>query len=262
METKGLVLICNRLQSLSWPVGIPRIGNLWRQRTKRMTLHLGLIFHIRGEFGSRGESILMIRCRWWSHSSRKVKLEAIRMCWISPSTLSLSRLSRSVPDWRNTYRTLVKLDNTLDANQVRIVVPSRSYSSSIKIPGKPLLGTRIAVKDIFDIKGFKTTLCSRAWTEYHEQKSETAAFVQSLIDLGAIIVGKTRLNAMVVREEPMECVEFLAPFNPRGDGYQTPAGSSTGSCVVLAAYPWLDFALGSDSESSPPPTILPLVFHS
>lgn len=134
------------------------------------------------------------------------------------------------------------------ANQVRVVVPSRSYSSSKKDPNKPLLGVRITVKDIFDIKNFKTTLCNRAWTEYHAQKAETAPSVQRLQDLGAVIVGKTRLNAMVVREEPMECVEFLAPFNPRGDGYQTPSGSSTGSCVALAAYPWLDFSLGSDSQ--------------
>ncbi|SPO03435.1 uncharacterized protein DNG_06118 [Cephalotrichum gorgonifer] len=53
---------------------------------------------------------------------------------------------------------------------------------------------------------------------------------------------------MLIREEPMECVEFVAPFNPRGDGYQTPGGSSTGSCVALAAYPWLDITLGSDSQ--------------
>jgi Asp-tRNA(Asn)/Glu-tRNA(Gln) amidotransferase A subunit family amidase len=107
----------------------------------------------------------------------------------------------------------------LTANKVRVVVPSRSYSSSKKVSNKPLLGVRIAVKDSFDVKGFKTTLCSRAWTEYHESKSETALSVQRLQDLGAIIVGKTRLNAMVVREEPMECVEFLAPLNPRGNGY-------------------------------------------
>ncbi len=130
------------------------------------------------------------------------------------------------------------------------MVPSRSYSSSIKLPGKSLLGIRIAVKDMFDIKDFKTTLCNRAWIEYHNPKSETAACVQRLMDLGAIVVGKTRLNGMVIREEPMECVEFVAPFNPRGDGYQTLAGSSTGSCVALAAYHWLDFALGSDSKFS------------
>lgn len=128
-------------------------------------------------------------------------------------------------------------------------MPSRSYTNSQKRADKPLLGVRIAGKDIFDIEGFKTSLCNRAWIEYHAPKSETAPCLKRLQDLGAIIVGKTHLNAMVVREESMECVEFLAPFNPRGDGYQTPSGSSTGSCVALAAYPWIDFTLGSDSQS-------------
>ncbi|KAK5657950.1 hypothetical protein OQA88_2502 [Cercophora sp. LCS_1] len=55
---------------------------------------------------------------------------------------------------------------------------------------------------------------------------------------------------MLVREETMECVEFLAPFNPRGDGYQTSAGSSSGSCAGLGAYPWVYFAIGSDTNGS------------
>ena len=127
------------------------------------------------------------------------------------------------------------------------MVPSRAYSSSRTVADKPLLGVRIAIKDMFDVKGFHTSLCNRAWSEYHGKKTETAACVKRLQDLGAVLLGKTRLNAMVVREETVECVEFLAPFNPRGDGYQTVSGSSTGSCVALAAYPWIDFTLGSDS---------------
>jgi len=68
------------------------------------------------------------------------------------------------------------------------------------------------------------------------------------VDAGAIIVGKTKLQAMIMREEPLECVEFAAPFNPRGDGYQVPSGSSHGSAAGIASYDWLDFSLGSDSK--------------
>lgn len=132
-------------------------------------------------------------------------------------------------------------------------MPSRSYTNSQKRADKPLLGVRIAGKDIFDIEGFKTSLCNRAWIEYHAPKSETAPCLKRLQDLGAIIVGKTHLNAMVVREESMECVEFLAPFNPRGDGYQTPSGSSTRSCVALAAF--------HGSTSHLVQTVSPLSFH-
>ena len=116
------------------------------------------------------------------------------------------------------------------------------------MPGKPLKGATVLVKDMFDIAGTKTTLCNRAWTEYHATSTETAPCIKRIQDLGAWVVGKTRLNAMVVREETMECVEFLAPYNPRGDGYQTSSGSSSGSCAGLGAYPWVDFAIGSDSK--------------
>ena len=42
----------------------------------------------------------------------------------------------------------------------------------------------------------------------------------------------------------------MAPFNPRGDSYQTPSSSSTGSAVASAAYPWLDFTIGTDTGGS------------
>lgn len=133
-------------------------------------------------------------------------------------------------------------------------VPPQSYANASVAPDKPLKGVTIAVKDIFDIEGSKTALCNRAWAEYQSPKTRTAPSIKRLQDLGAWVVGKTRLNAMVVREETMECVEWLAPYNPRGDGYQTPSGSSSGSCAALGAYPWIDFAIGSDSESRQPPT--------
>ena len=148
-------------------------------------------------------------------------------------------------------RPLDELDSTRTANDLRLVVPPRSYTHFKTTLQAPLIGARIAVKDIFDIKGFKTTLCNRAWTEYQSLKTETAPSIQRLQDLGAVIVGKTRLNAMLVREETMECVEFLAPYNPRGDGYQSSSGSSSGSCAALGAYPWIDFAIGSDSLYPP-----------
>ena len=44
--------------------------------------------------------------------------------------------------------------------------------------------------------------------------------------------------------------DYLAPFNPRGDRYQSPSSSSTGSAVASAAYPWLDFTIGTDTGGS------------
>jgi len=44
--------------------------------------------------------------------------------------------------------------------------------------------------------------------------------------------------------------DYQAPFNPRGDLSQKPSGSSTGSAVACAAYPWLDFTVGTDTGGS------------
>lgn len=51
-----------------------------------------------------------------------------------------------------------------------------------------------------------------------------------------------------MREEPLEAVEFTAPCNPRGDGYQVPSGSSNGSTAGVASYDWLGFSIGTDSS--------------
>ena len=45
-------------------------------------------------------------------------------------------------------------------------------------------------------------------------------------------------------------IDYKAPFNPRGDSYQSPSSSSTGSAVAAAAYPWLDFTIGTDTGGS------------
>lgn len=44
--------------------------------------------------------------------------------------------------------------------------------------------------------------------------------------------------------------DYIAPFNPRGDTYQNPSSSSTGSAVASAGYTWLDFVIGTDSGGS------------
>ena len=44
--------------------------------------------------------------------------------------------------------------------------------------------------------------------------------------------------------------DYLAPFNPRGDSYQKPSSSCAGSAVAIAAYPWIDFTIGTDTGGS------------
>jgi Asp-tRNA(Asn)/Glu-tRNA(Gln) amidotransferase A subunit family amidase len=126
-----------------------------------------------------------------------------------------------------------------------VAVPSRLKFRSSTLP---LAGLRVAVKDNFHLKGIKTSLCNRAYYEIYPPPSATAFCIQQLIDLGAIVLGKTKLNSFGTWEEPTEYVDYQAPWNPRADGYQSPGGSSSGSGAAVGAYDWIDIAIGSDSK--------------
>jgi Asp-tRNA(Asn)/Glu-tRNA(Gln) amidotransferase A subunit family amidase len=81
--------------------------------------------------------------------------------------------------------------------------------------------------------------------------AETANYVQNLINLGAVILGKTKLCAFASSEEATDqWIDFHAPFNPRADGYQSPGGSTVGGAVALAGCDWIDYSVGTDSKAS------------
>ena len=130
--------------------------------------------------------------------------------------------------------------------QNAIAVPSRLRNTATS--SQPLAGIRVAVKDIFQIDGVRTSLCNRAYYELYPPAEETAGCIELLAKAGANIIGTTKLASFAATEEPIECVDFQAPWNPRADGYQSPAGSSSGSGVAMASYSWLDIAIGSDSR--------------
>ncbi|KAM0418629.1 hypothetical protein ACHAPT_012432 [Fusarium lateritium] len=135
------------------------------------------------------------------------------------------------------------------AGGLTIAVPSRLYFTPTT--DKPLAGVRISVKDLYDLKGLKTSGGNRALYEISDIKNETAFAVQKLIDAGAVVVGKNKLSefafaGMYVTEH----IDYLLPFNPRGDGYNSPSDSSGGSAAAVASYEWLDASMGSDTGGS------------
>jgi len=110
---------------------------------------------------------------------------------------------------------------------------------------------RISIKDNFALAGIKSTMMNRAYTELYDRKQASAKHVQKLMDLGAIIVGKTKMSAFASAEEPTDqWIDYHCPFNPRGDKYQSPSGSTTGGAAALAGYDWLDASIGTDSMFS------------
>ncbi len=140
-----------------------------------------------------------------------------------------------------------------------VAVPSRLYFA--QTDKKPYAGLRLAVKDIIDLKGLKTGVSSRAYTALYPPRAASAETVQTLVDLGLVIVGKVKSTQFADSEWPTsDWVDYHGPFNPRGDGYLTTSGSSAGSAASVAAYDWLDFLLGTDSRFSFQPFHLLLDF--
>ncbi|KAH0423570.1 hypothetical protein CcaCcLH18_12096 [Colletotrichum camelliae] len=130
-----------------------------------------------------------------------------------------------------------------------IAVPSRLYSKAT--PEKPLAGVRLGVKDIYEIAGIKTGNGNRAWYNLYPPANQTAPAVQSLIDAGAVIIGKVKTAQFANGEfANADWIDYHSPFNPRGDGYQDPNFSSAGAGASIASYEWLDIALGSDTGGS------------
>ncbi|KAI1127063.1 amidase signature domain-containing protein [Nemania abortiva] len=109
---------------------------------------------------------------------------------------------------------------------------------------------RVVIKDSIGLKGIKNSLGNRAFYNTCDPKTKSAACAQSIVDLGMVIVGKTKMTSFGSWEEPVECIEYQAPWNPRGDGYQSPGGSSSGSAAAIASYDWLDIAIGTDTWGS------------
>ncbi len=130
---------------------------------------------------------------------------------------------------------------------LQVAVSSRLHSPPSA--EKPLLGKRIGVKELFALRGLRMALSNRAHYAVSSPAPATAPVIQKVLDAGAVLVGSTKCSSMISREDPVEAVDFQAPFNPRGDGYQSPVGSSSGSGAAIAAYDWLDFTIGSDSKT-------------
>ncbi|KAF5530149.1 amidase signature domain-containing protein [Fusarium mexicanum] len=130
-----------------------------------------------------------------------------------------------------------------------IAVPSRLYAC--RTSKTPLAGARMGIKDIFRLKGTQTTMMSRPWIELYGPDVQSADYTAKLINLGAVVVGKTKMTSFASPEEPTDqWVDFHCPVNPRGDGYQSPSSSSTGAATSLAGYEWLDFSIAGDSAGS------------
>ncbi|KAK2056290.1 amidase [Colletotrichum caudatum] len=115
---------------------------------------------------------------------------------------------------------------------------------------RPLAGQRIGVKDIYDLEGIQTTAGSQAYVAVNGVAKKTAPALQRIIDLGGVLVGKQKTAQFASPAYPWDWNDEYYPRNPRGDTFLSCSGSSAGAGCSVAAYDWLDFAVGTDTGMS------------
>jgi amidase len=111
----------------------------------------------------------------------------------------------------------------------------------------PLSGLSFAAKDIFDVTGYVTGNGNPDWKTTHKVAEKTAWAIQTLVEAGATMVGKT-ITEELTWGLSGENTHYGVPVNPRAPG-RIPGGSSSGSASAVAGG-LVDFALGSDTLGS------------
>lgn len=140
------------------------------------------------------------------------------------------------------YRQIERLNPILNAFITVIPASEDDLPSSGSLP---LMGIPIAVKDLYDTKGIRTTSGSKFFANHIP--TEDAYVVQKIKKAGGKIVGKTNTHEIalgVTNNNP----HFGACKNP-WDITRTPGGSSGGSAVAVATGMALA-ALGTDTGGS------------
>ena len=113
--------------------------------------------------------------------------------------------------------------------------------------GRPLSDLKYAAKDIFDVAGFVTGGGNPDWKATHPPADQHAWIVETLLNAGATMVGKTHTDELT-RGILGENAHYGTPINSRALG-RVPGGSSSGSAAAVAGG-LVDFALGSDTGGS------------
>jgi len=114
-------------------------------------------------------------------------------------------------------------------------------------PEGPLGGLTFAAKDLFDVAGVVTGGGNHDWPRGRPIPTKHAWAVQTLLDAGATLIGKTvtdEVSLGILGENAFDGT----PVNVRAPG-RVPGGSSSGSAAAVAAG-ICDTALGTDTGGS------------
>jgi aspartyl-tRNA(Asn)/glutamyl-tRNA(Gln) amidotransferase subunit A len=126
-----------------------------------------------------------------------------------------------------------------------VTAPDGIYITELQPAGDGAAGPTLAVKDLFDTAGVRTTYGSKVFADHVPER--TAGAVELMLASGYRMVGKTNLHEFawgITSENP----HYGTVPNPIAPG-RVAGGSSGGSAAALAAG-LADAALGTDSAGS------------
>jgi len=109
----------------------------------------------------------------------------------------------------------------------------------------PLAGVPVAIKDLINTKGLRTTYGSPLYADHVPEEDDVV--VERLVAAGAVVVGKTNTSEFgygAVGDNPL----FASTRNPWNPAL-TPGGSSAGTAAAVASG-MVPFGLGSDGGGS------------
>ncbi|MBX9786659.1 MAG: hypothetical protein K2Y08_04915 [Alphaproteobacteria bacterium] len=117
----------------------------------------------------------------------------------------------------------------------------------LKTQNESLLGYSFAVKDVFDIKGFRTQAGNPDYFTKTGIADTTAPAVSILQDAGAHLIAKTQTDELGGSLFGLN-EHYGPPLNSHSP-HRVPGGSSSGSAAAVAGN-LVDFALGADTSGS------------
>jgi amidase len=137
---------------------------------------------------------------------------------------------------------------TIAPDEIRRLAFVEHGPSSLQIAAEgPLAGLDFAVKDLFDVAGFKTACGNPDRLRDGAPAIATAPSVLAALAAGARLIGKTHTDEVACGMFGMN-PHFGTPINPKAPD-RAPGGSSSGSASAVAGG-LCDFALGSDTGGS------------
>ena len=145
---------------------------------------------------------------------------------VSPVEVTQAYLERidALDETLNTYITVTREQALADARRCEGEILRGDYRG-------PLHGVSVALKDLYDTAGVRTTAASKIYA--HRLPAEDATSVARLRAAGAVIIGKTNLHEFAYGVTTDS--SYFGPTRNPWDLARVPGGSSGGSGAAVAA---------------------------